>query len=573
MFTVPQRIARIANSDPSRLAIEDDKREWTFAQLLDEASAWASEIDAAFPPSSVVPVLGHRGAEMVAQQLGSWLSGRPYLPIDPGLPHGRVVQFLQGVGATTVLAAPDLGSSLKAEGILALSARRSRSNLAPRATPLTDSAYLIYTSGSSGLPKATLVGHASLGNLVEWHAKYYGTGLPDRVAAFANLGFDSSVKEIWSTLSAGATLILSDVDLFADIHDIYQVLCDSQVSECFLATTLAEQLWNLPEAPPMLRRVITAGDRLKTWPPKNYSAAVFNEYGPTEATVCTTASGDLRQGTQTGFPPIGWPIHGTVLRIDTEGDPEGSEDAESGELLIGGDNLAFGYFEDEEGTRRAFVEDAADGSRWYRTGDVVHFGADGQLHFLGRKEGFIKLRGYRISLVEIEGAIMRHQSVKDVAVVLAHRGDDEVLIGHVVGEVSEQDLLIFLAAVLPRYMIPNRILLHAELPLTARGKVDRASLQHTEIPRNEGPVPVGEIGELEKSLRDIWFKVIGSRPTESDDFFRLGGTSLDAVRVTSKVRELIYAGATLIMLFQNPVFSDYVATIERAKEQTEFITQ
>lgn len=533
-------VLRHARDSPGRIAVVAGQEELTYAGLVRQAAGWAAAIrrtaaaddGMARSPEGPVAVLRGRDPGTVAAQLGVWLAGATCLPMDPDTPRGRVEAIVAAAGVSAVVTCPDLAGRVPA-GVPVLLEPATGATEAPEMTTDPDAvAYLIFTSGSTGVPKGVMVGHRSLARMLAWHREKYGTGPRDTVSAFAGLGFDSSVKEIWSALYAGARLALPPVDVVRDLDVVRATLARHAVTQSFLTTALAEGLLAEPDAARTLRTLIVAGDQLRRWPPPDFPAAVFNEYGPTEATVVTTATEDLRRQVPTGLPPIGSPVDGVELMlVATDGTVITGEGVE-GELWIGGGALALGYLGDPELTAGRFVRRA--GSTWYRSGDVCLRRPDGQWQFVGRRGGMVKIRGYRIDPGEIEAALLDCPAVSAAAVVVAHGATGPVLVGFHCGTATETELRVRLADRLPPYMIPTRFQAVERLPLTSHGKIDRAALA-SRVDWTGGAARTPATA-TEHAVAAIWTETLGVAPGPQDDFFRLGGHSLDAAKVIAKVR-------------------------------------
>ncbi|MFH8349513.1 non-ribosomal peptide synthetase [Streptomyces sp. NPDC018045] len=566
--TVPQlvedRVARgpgtvaVIVGDPSGGSVRV-----TYRELWDAAGTVAARLTAlpGFAPGALVATAFPRGVQNIAAQLGAWRAGAAYLPLDVTQPRARRETILHDARPLAVLSpdgdAPD-----------AVTADLTGETVDAEAGDGT--AYVIYTSGSTGTPKGVEVGHAALGNLVRWHTRTYGTGPGVRVGAFAGLGFDASAWEVWSALAGGATLVLPDGLATTDTEALGRFMDRWSVRQCFLSTPLAERMFAAPRPPRTLRILTTGGDRLRVRPPADFPAAVFNHYGPTEATVVTTAGGDLRQRPDApengGAPTIGRPVPGAEVRLVAEDGTVVTAPGVPGELLIGGEVLAFGYRHDAALTRKLFVH-RPDGGRWYSSGDICRWTADGELEFAGRRDGQLSLRGHRVEPAEVERAALRVTGVDQAAVVLRPDEDGGELWGFHAGTASESELRDALAEALPEYLRPAVLRRLEALPLNANGKLDRAALQALLPP---APAPGGEPdgGPAGDSVTDrvaeIWREVLGRTPAPADNFFQIGGHSLKAARVLATTRKAFGITLPFEVMFASPVFADFA---ERVAEQ------
>ncbi|MCX5256834.1 non-ribosomal peptide synthetase [Streptomyces canus] len=568
-ISVPGLLEENAYRMPDSVAVECGEQHLTYGELWHRAGSVAAAVTAlpGFTPGDLVGVLLERGIPNVVAQLGIWRAGGAYLPLDPALPDGRVHRLLTDARARGVVS--QLGLEFRVPAGVPVVRPVEGDEGAEAAQPVAAGlrAYVVYTSGSTGNPKGVEVGHRSLANLVRWHRDAYATGPGVRVAALAGLGFDASVWEVWATLASGATLVLPHRLLGADISAVRDFLDVARIEQCFLSTPLAELLFTLPVPAAFLRVLTTGGDRLRRHPPSDFPAAVFNHYGPTEATVVTTASGDLRALAH-GSPPIGRPIAGAEVRLV---DDTGAEVAlgSTGELLIGGEILAIGYLHDVDLTRQKFVR-AEDGSIWYRSGDFCRWGDDGQLEFVERRDTQVSLRGHRIELAEIEHVLLRVDGVDQAAVTVQQDDDGGVLAAFFCGGAAETDVRTALTRDLPRHMVPALLTKLPLLPFNTSGKIDRVALTAQQVPRNGKKHAAGaepdsvsaDFTPTMKAVAGIWEGLLSRRPGPSDDFFQIGGQSLMAARVTGRVRERFRIPIGLDVLFSFPVLVDYAREVD-----------
>ncbi|MFD7685471.1 non-ribosomal peptide synthetase [Streptomyces sp. NPDC059781] len=565
--TVQRLMEQLARRAPHEPAVECGKERLTFGELWDRSAEVAASVRdmAGHAPGGIVATLFTRGIPGVVAQLGIWRAECAYLPLDPSLPDDRIRTVLSGAGQLGVVAEPEQRRRIPDPDGTGVSTPASPSPYggagdAGRAGGAA--AYVIYTSGSTGTPKGVAVGHHSLVNLIDWHHRTYGTGPGVRVGAVAGLGFDASVWEVWSTLANGATLVLPEIGVdTADITAIAGYIEACAIEQCFLSTPLAEQFFALDGIPGSLRIMTTGGDRLRLHPPADFPVAVFNHYGPTESTVVTTAGNDLRHAPRTGLPAIGRPITNATVRLT---DPAGRvvvAPGEEGELWVGGEVLALGYHRDEALTAERFVR-GADGSTWYRTGDLCRWDEAGELEFVERRDGQVSLRGYRVELAEVEQTALDVPGVEQAAatVLPGPDGDPALLLFHC-GTAREDGVRAALARRLPAYMVPNAIHHVERIPLNTNGKIDRGALPAALLTAPPADTPMTGGTTLER-MADIWAQYLGHRPDARDDFFTIGGHSIRAARVTAEVRKQFAVNIGLTVLFGNPVLADYASRVD-----------
>ncbi|UYQ60927.1 non-ribosomal peptide synthetase [Streptomyces peucetius] len=568
--TVPQWLQQRAELAPDHLAVMvADTRavtaRLTYRQLWEAAGEVAGRLSAlpGFRSGALVATRFPRGAGGLVAQLGAWRAGTAYLPLDLALPEARHRAILGDARPFAVLSP---GGTAPAAIAVEPSAAGPQE---PEALD-PDAAYVIYTSGSTGTPKGIEVGHASLANLTAWHRETYGTGPEHRVGAFAGLGFDATVWETWSALASGATLLLPEGVATADIHNVCEFLDRWAVDQCFLSTPLAEQLLQLPQPPRSLRVLTTGGDKLRVHPRPDFPAAVFNHYGPTEATVVTTASGDLRRPARHGAPVIGRPIRGAEVLLVSDDGSTVEESSVPGELLIGGEVLAIGYLRDEPMTRKLFSH-RPDGSRWYSSGDLCRWTPDGELEFVGRRDLQVSIRGHRVEPAEVEQAVLGVPGVGMAAVVARETDDGGELVGCYCGTAEAETVRDELARSLPGYMVPVELRRLDGIPLNANGKIDRGRLLELVgpgAPSNPGSGTTDRTGaeagagaSTAERVTGIWSEVLGRTPAADDDFFLIGGHSLKAARVLAMTRKEFGIPLALEVMFTRSVFSDFVECV------------
>ena len=467
---VPDLIEQWAAERPDRPALVGPHGVTTYGDLWADARAWAGAVGELAGPDRIVGVLRSRDALVPVVQLAAWLSGAAYLPLDPSLPRGRLATILRESGCTVVCTTDDLRSRLPGDVV---AVTRPGPAVPPKRRHAKDLAYVIYTSGSSGVPKGVEIEHGNLATLMRWYRDFYRMGPHTRTSMFANLGFDCLVIDVWTALYAGGAVAIPDQAVLDDPHRMARFLDEHDVAHADMPTAMYERYLASGARSTALRVIETGGDQLRLWPPPDYPAAVFNGYGPTEATVQVTISGDLRTGSGDGLPPIGRPLPGVTIRLLDESGAEVSQPGDVGELVIYGDLVGRGYRNRPELTAAVF----ADGPpRSYRTGDLCRWTADGELAYLGRIDSQVQLRGYRVEPGEIEQQMMLVPGVELAAVAPVGDGPHVSLRGWVAGHVDVDAVLAHLRHTLPAYMVPDPITVLDALPMTVNGKVDRRSL-------------------------------------------------------------------------------------------------
>lgn len=574
--TLPELVALQASVQPQATALVQDGQALSYGELDRWAEAIAAELqEEGFKPDDVAAVYAARSPLLVAAALGVMKAGGAYLPLDPSLPAERLSFMIEDARCSAIvsdrqLSLPGVPDLLKIDAAMLQTADvGERPAVAISAAGL---AYVIYTSGSTGKPKGVGLTHRGLRNLVDWHIAAYEVTADDRGSHLAGLGFDASVWELWPYLAVGASVLLWNDSL--DPDRLLSDLDAGGVSVSFLPTPLAEAALgaSLP-CPRSLRLVLTGGDQLRRQPPADFSVPLVNHYGPTEATVVSTAG--LVEASERTPPTIGRPIANTTAYVLDEQLnllPPGL----AGVLYVGGEGVARGYLHQPALTAEFFLPDPFSdhpGARLYCTGDRARHLPDGRLEFLGRADNQVKIRGHRIEVGEVEAALLKHPRVGGAVVTVSETGLRR-LIAYVVpagpAPVSDEDLAeikALLVRSLPSYMIPSAFIPLPELPLNASGKVDRRALPAVPEPSaGHGATP---LSEMELALAEIWTQLLQlDEVAAADSFFDVGGDSLLAVQFLSRLRERTGADLSLRQVFEEPTLSGLARQAEQSAKPT-----
>jgi amino acid adenylation domain-containing protein len=527
-------------------------------------------------PDERVAIALERSPLAVVAILATLKAGGAYVPVDPAYPAERMAFMLADCGARVVLTQgstlPRLAGSAartmcldRDEATLAGHSRENpRRPVAPR-----DLAYIIYTSGSTGKPKGVAVEHRGLPNLAEAQIRAFGLSRQSRVLQFASLSFDASASEIVMALCSGAALCLPKDEERMPGPPLARHLAAAGITHVTLPPTA---LGVLPaDGLAGLESLIVAGEACPPALAASWSKGrrFFNAYGPTETTVCATIAECAQAEIEaTATLPIGRAIANTRLYVlDQHFRPVPLGVA--GELYVGGVGVARGYWRRPELTAEKFVPDPfgrEPGGRLYRTGDLVRQRSDGQLEFLGRIDHQVKIRGYRIELGEIEAALVAQPGVREAAVLLREdRAGVPLLAAYVVPAhapgPTAAELGAALAARLPSYMVPAVFVELPALPLNPAGKVDRRALP---VPDGSGSPAalVPPRNEVEAALAGVWREVLHLEQVGvHDDFFRLGGNSLLAIQVITRLRDRLKIETTVLELFEHPTVAGFAAAL------------
>lgn len=563
--TLGELFSAQARRTPDAIAVQSGNQRLSYGELERRSNRLAALLlRKGTGPGSVVALLLDRGCELAVGLLGVLKAGGAYLPLDPAYPEDRLAYMLEDSGARIVLTRTALADVLRHPGVELLrldtgwETDPAGSDEAPPccATP-DDVAYLMYTSGSTGLPKGVMVPHRGVVNLCAAMRRRYGLGPHDRVLQYASISFDICVEEIYPTWHAGGTVVFRDETQGHSVHEFLEWAAREGITVFDIPTAFWNELVRGLTAsggglPDSLRLTVVGGEKasramLEAWDrlPGAEHVAWLNTYGPTETTVTATVYQPPQfspAGPSAADPPIGRPIDNVrlyVLDRHLKPLPIGVP----GELYIGGAGVAKGYLRRPELTAAAFLPDPFAGdpeARMYRTGDLVRYGADGQLSFVGRNDDQIKISGFRVEPGEIEAAIERHDGVAQAAVKAIEAAGGKYLAAYVVpapgSRFEAEGLEAFLRSTLPEHEIPRVFVAMAEFPLTPGGKLDRKALPDpatpsattsgAEVPRND----------TERKLAAIFAEIFPARSIGiRDSFFAMGGDSLRAFQLLTRI--------------------------------------
>lgn len=573
--TAPQRIAEQAARTPEAIAVVAQGVRLSYGELDRRARAVASRLRAlGVRAESRVAVCMERRADLVVALLGIWRAGAAYVPLDMAYPRDRLAFILEDSGAELVVTTPSAMGSLPPEGArkVPIDELLQGEPGAPATWPAPRNlAYVIYTSGSTGRPKGVAVEHANLAAFIDWSRRLFGPEAFRCALAGTSICFDLSIFELFPALCFGGTVLLEESALAL----LRGALAEEPTLVGVVPSAIAE-IAREGRFPASVRFVSSGGEALgRKLADDVYRGAptlevLYNAYGPTEATVYATIEPVPRD--EQGPPSIGRPIDNMrvyVLDARLEPVPIGV----TGELYIGGVGVARGYINRPELTAQRFLPDPfgrAPGERMYRTGDHARLGADGRVDFLGRIDDEVKIRGYRITLGEIEATLRAHPSIEE-AVVQASEGPSggKRLVAYLVpapgAALLADEVRRFVGTKLPDWMVPAAVVTLERLPLLPNGKLDRRALPAPGPERPElGSAYAAAESATERALVELWKDLLGVEQVGVDDnFFDLGGDSILSLQLVGRAQEL-GIGLTPRLVFQNRTIALLAAAVDRA---------
>jgi amino acid adenylation domain-containing protein len=596
---------------PEAEAIRFGDATLTYRQLDERSNQMAAHLSSTgVGPDRIVVVFMEHSIEVVVAILGVLKSGAAYVPVDATTPKGRIATILKDISNGTGGRAPVAITQAHLQSVISPnladifvldadfgSISNQPASTRPSAATSDGAAYIIFTSGSTGTPKGVQIEHRSLVNYIWWAARVYSSG--ERLAwpLFSSLAFDLTVTTLFTPLITGGRIVVYLGDPGVQSLVVLKVIDDNAVDIMKLTPAHLAMIRDRNLETTRLRKFIVGGEDFKTGLARDITKAVahpieiYNEYGPTEATVgCMIHRFDIDRD-QSASVPIGTPAANAGIYVLSEA-YRPTDIGIVGEMFIAGDGLARGYFNRPDLTDERFrtVTDPRDGRsklRLYKTGDLARWNSEGRLEYLGRADHQVKIGGARVEVGEIEARLLKHPHVQECAVTIATSvAKPATQITPQIGDVERQaaedgiarlvayyvsskpltvaDLRAHLAAELLESMIPTHYVCLERMPLTSNGKIDRSSLPK---PTAENTQPAQDFAapstETEKTLAALWcdlLKVesIGRR----DNFFDLGGESLLVMRAVSRMRKTFGVDVQLRNLFERPTLAELAEVID-----------
>lgn len=570
-----------AAATPTGIALRMEGNEMSYDELNRQANRLARYlIDKGVQHTDNIGLITGRGFDMIIGMLGILKAGAAYVPIDPTYPVDRQLYVIRNSGVDMVLTDNDYEIT-KAEDAALFFVPVLPDGLSayPDTNPgiykcSKELAYTIYTSGSTGRPKGVMIAHHSAVNLIQWVNKEFCVSEQDRLLFITSMCFDLSVYDIFGILAAGGTVVIARQEEVADVEKLQQLMLDEQITFWdsvpttmnYLVTEIEET--GIPYLQQQLRVVFMSGDWIPVSLPQKIrqyfpKAAVISLGGATEGTVWSNYYPIWEDMSGKLSVPYGRPIDNNFFYILDEHlnpVPQGVV----GELFIGGAGVAQGYANDEAKTTASFVPDPFNnklGGRMYRTGDLGRMMEDWNMEFMGRKDHQVKIRGFRVELGEIKNVLLQHEDIKETVIIAeTDEASNKYLVAYIVAhqEPNIAALREYVARQLPEYMIPGYFIGLDAMPLTSNGKIDLKALPKPEqVELSTGLSYTPPRNATEQVLAGIWQEVLGKDQIGvQDNFFEIGGHSLNAARVMSRIAKQLKVKLALRSMFLHP-------TIER----------
>ena len=525
----------VKNKD--KIAVVSNTRRLTYGELDILTDKIASYLKTnGVDREKVVSILLSRNEMMVVAAIGALKAGAAYQPLDPSYPDDRLSFMISDAEATALITEDKLiarigtfdGVTLNIKDIEELEAKKINYSAKPQ-----DLFILLYTSGSTGIPKGVMLEHKNLVAFINWYIRYYSLTSKSNVAAYASFGFDANMMDTYPVLCAGGQLHIIDEETRLDFPKLHQYFEDNKITHSFITTQVGRQYAKMYPESNSLEHLSVGGESLVPIAPPRYT--FYNAYGPTECTIFSTI---FKVDRLYKTVPIGYPLDNLRLYVVDEKGAQ-VENGTEGELWISGPQVARGYLKRPEKTAEVFIKnpfsEEPNYNKIYRTGDIVKGFDDGKIEFVGRRDGQVKIRGFRVELPEIEEVIRRFDGVEDATVAAFDKpSGGKYIAAYVVSDkkIDIDALNKFIAQTKPPYMVPSFTLQIESIPLNQNQKVDKKKLP---IPTHISEDYEAPKTETEKLIAEKMAQVLGLNAVGvNDDFFQIGGDSITTIMLVTE---------------------------------------
>ena len=548
--TVVSLLKSSMKANKNKVAIVYNERRITYGELdllSDKIAQFLKSHGAG--KEKVVSILLQRSEMMIVAAVGALKSGAAYQPLDPSYPDDRLNFMVDDSEAAALITEESLrqrlpnfnGAVLDIKNIENLEQTEIENSTSPQ-----DLFILLYTSGSTGIPKGVMLEHKNLVAFIDWYTRYYSLTSESRSAAYASFGFDASMMDTYPILCAGGQLHIISEEIRMDFPKLHKYFEDNKITHGFMTTQVGRQYARMYPESLSLKYMSVGGEKLVPVDPPKYN--FYNAYGPTECTIFSTI---FRVDKRYKNVPIGYPLDNLRLYVVDENGAQ-VENGVEGELWISGPQVARGYLKRPEKTAEVFIKnpfsDEKDFEKVYRTGDIVRGLDDGKIEFIGRRDRQVKIRGFRIELSEIEEVIRRFDGVQDATVTDFDKpAGGKYIVGYVVSnkKIDIKALHKFIAQTKPPYMVPAFTLQIDKIPLNQNQKVDKKRLPVPEYKMEDYEAPVTDTEKFicEKMAAALGLELVGV----NDDFFQIGGDSLTTIML---ITECNHPGVNISSIYQ-----------------------
>ncbi len=572
-ITVPELFQEQVSKFPEKVAVVMENDSLTYQELdvqTDRLAAYL--VNSGIQQGNFVGVYGKRTISSLISILAILKAGGAYVPLDPEFPIERTQRMLELSDAKCVIAANEhIPEAISSDyPVIDSEVQVDTIDLSGVSRNAKDLAYVMFTSGTTGVPKGVMIRHFNIISLIS-NPDYVPLNEETRILLAGAMVFDATTFEIWGSLLNGGTVYLADKSTLTDTRKFNDVLKKHEINTMFITTSLFNHhLEHDIKAFSPLSHLLVGGDVMNPTLTNQFREAnpkvkVSNIYGPTENTTFSL-SYPVTEHFNSSIP-IGKPNNNTTAYIlGKQGEllPSGA----IGELYLGGEGLAAGYLGDSELSNSKFVDHPFEANqKLYRTGDLARWAPGGNVEFVGRVDKQIKLRGYRIELSEIQMRMTEMNQITDAVVIAVNRGSEKVLVAYYTGkaELMPAHIRNYLIKSLPDYMVPVSFNYLDKIPLNINGKLDKAALPE---PNLQSKAYVAPQTETEIQLVNIWAEILDMEPEKisvNENFFELGGNSLSAVKLLNKIETAFGENLTLKKLFEVSGIEDLAALLSIAK--------